>query len=502
MIVVYLFLANLRPTIISAIALPTSIIASFIIMFALNFTLNVMSLMALSLAVGLLIDDAIVVIENIYRHMHEGATPMEAAKAATSEIGLAVMATTFTVVAVFVPVAFMTGIIGRFFYQFGITVAVAVLVSLFVAFTLTPMLASRWLRKEDEDLAPGGNVLRTVLYWFNHFFDVLSRRYQKAIAWSLAHRTVVLGAAVLIFFSSLFMTRFLGTAFFPSSDQSEFTVGVNASPGSSLEQTGAVCAGIEEVLRARPEVTATLTTIGAGNDPVTKGNILVKLVKKNRRKKGIEKIMDEVRAGLAGVPGANLSILISQGVGGGTKPVIMSVRGEDLATLQNLAGSVEAIVRMTPGAVDVENSLETSKPEMRIRIDREKASDLGVNVGLIATGIRAMVDGAVATQYSEGGTRSTFVSALRKRTARPWKASGTSRSKARTTPPTSRSSLSPSTTSRTFFRGRVHRKSTGSTGRGRSGLTQTRRDGSSARCSGTSSRGPGRSRCRRDTPSA
>ena len=175
-VVVYLFLANLRPTIISAIALPTSIIASFIIMFALNFTLNVMSLMALSLAVGLLIDDAIVVIENIYRHMHEGATPVEAAKAATSEIGLAVMATTFTVVAVFVPVAFMTGIIGRFFYQFGITVAVAVLVSLFVAFTLTPMLASRWLRKEDEELAPGVNVLRTGLYHFNRFFGFLSNR--------------------------------------------------------------------------------------------------------------------------------------------------------------------------------------------------------------------------------------------------------------------------------------------------------------------------------------
>jgi len=402
-IVVYLFLANLRPTIISAIALPTSIIASFIIMYALNFTLNVMSLMALSLAVGLLIDDAIVVIENIYRHMHEGATQVEAAKAATSEIGLAVMATTFTVVAVFVPVAFMTGIIGRFFYQFGITVAVAVLVSLFVAFTLTPMLASRWLRKEDEDLSPGGNILRTGLYYFNHSFELLSRRYQKAIAWSLAHRLAVIGGAVLIFFLSLFLTRFLGSAFFPNSDQSEFTIGVNAAPGSSLEQTGAICARIEEVLKRRPEVTATLTTIGAGNDPVTRGNVLVKLVKKNTGRKGIESIMGEVRRDLADVPGANLSIQVAQGPGGGAKPVIMSVRGEDLGTLQNLAGRVEAIVRTTPGAVDVENSLETSKPEVRIRIDREKASDLGLNVGLIATGIRAMVDGAVATQYSEGG---------------------------------------------------------------------------------------------------
>jgi len=402
-VVVYLFLANLRPTLISAIALPTSIIASFIIMFALNFTLNVMSLMALSLAVGLLIDDAIVVIENIYRHLNEGATAVEAAKAATSEIGLAVMATTFTVVAVFVPVAFMTGIIGRFFYQFGITVAVAVLVSLFVAFTLTPMLASRWLTKEDEELAPGGSPLRTVLYYFNHFFGVLSRVYQKAIAWSLAHRLAVIGAALGIFFLSIFLTRFLGSAFFPNSDQSEFTIGVNAAPGSSLDRTGDICARIEAILSRRPEVTTTLTTIGAGNDPVTKGNILVKLVKKKQRAKGIERIMEEVRRELADVPGANFSLAVSQGPGGGQKPVVLSVRGDDLAALEKLAASVEQIVRTTPGAVDVENSLETSKPEMRISIDREKASDLGLNVGMIATGIRAMVDGAVATEFSAGG---------------------------------------------------------------------------------------------------
>ena len=164
-IVVYLFLANMRATLISAIALPTSIIASFIVMYALGFTLNNMTLLALSLAVGLLIDDAIVVIENIYRHMQHGETAMEAAKAATSEIGLAVMATTFTIVAVFVPVAFMPGIVGRFFYEFGITVSVSVLVSLFVAFTLTPMLSSRWLTEKDEELRNEGNLLRRGLYY-------------------------------------------------------------------------------------------------------------------------------------------------------------------------------------------------------------------------------------------------------------------------------------------------------------------------------------------------
>jgi HAE1 family hydrophobic/amphiphilic exporter-1 len=402
-VVVYFFLANARATVISAIALPASIIASFIMMYALNFTLNVMSLLALSLAVGLLIDDAIVVIENIYRHMHEGATPIEAAKVATSEIGLAVMATTFTVVAVFVPVAFMPGIVGRFFYQFGITVAVAVLVSLFVAFTLTPMLSSRWLRKEDEELKNEGNFLRRGLYYFSHFFDILSARYQKAITWSLSHRKSIIGISVALFAVSLFLMSLLGSAFFPTTDQSEFTVGFNASPGSSLEQTGAIAARIEQALRRRPEVLTTLTTIGSGNDPVTKGNVLVKLVKKHERSFGIQDIMADVRRDLGNLPGAKVSILVAQGPGGGAKPVIMSIRGENLKTLETLAGRVEGILRSTPGAVDVENSLETSKPEVRIRIDRDKASDLGLNVGLIATAIRAMVDGAVATQYAEGG---------------------------------------------------------------------------------------------------
>ena len=401
-IVVYLFLANLRSTIISAIALPTSIIASFIMMYALNFTLNIISLLALSLAVGLLIDDAIVVIENIYRHMQQGETPIEAAKAATAEIGLAVMATTFTIVAVFVPVAFMPGIVGRFFYQFGITVSVSVLVSLFVAFTLTPMLSSRWLTDADEELSKEGSLLRKSLYYFNHSFELLSKRYQIAIAWSLFHRKTVVLGAVAVFISSFFLMRFLGTSFFPSSDQSEFTISVNAAPGSSLDQTGHICSTIENVVRKRPEVIMTLTTIGAGNDPVTLGNVLVKLLKKNERKKGVEEIIDELRAELRNVPGANLGFRTQAGVGGNTKPVIMSVRGNDMTTLTKLGDDVEQIVRRTPGAVDIENSLETSKPEVRIRIDREKASDLGINVGLIATTARSMVDGYVATKFQEG----------------------------------------------------------------------------------------------------
>jgi HAE1 family hydrophobic/amphiphilic exporter-1 len=401
-IVVYMFLANMRATLISAIALPTSIIASFIIMYALDFTLNSMSLLALSLAVGLLIDDAIVVIENIYRHMQDGETSMEAAKAATSEIGLAVMATTFTIVAVFVPVAFMPGIVGRFFYQFGITVSVSVLVSLFVAFTLTPMLSSRWLKEEDEELTNEGNLLRRGLYWFNHAFMFLSDKYRTAIRWSLGHRKTIIFGSLAAFVFSFYLMRYLGTSFFPSMDQSEYNVTVTSAPGSSLAQTSRLCAAAEEVLRKFPEVTSTLTTIGAGNDPVTRGTILVKLVKKHDRDKGVEQLMDEARVEISRIPGANFGFQVTGGMGGNQKAAIVSVRGEDFGTLQQIARQVEHIFRTTPGAADVENSLETSKPELRMAINREKASDLGINVGLIAQNARAMVDGYVATKYQEG----------------------------------------------------------------------------------------------------
>ncbi len=401
-IVIYLFLANFRATVISGLALPASIIASFILMFALGFTLNMMSLLALSLAVGLLIDDAIVVIENIYRHMAQGETAMEAAKSASEEIGLAVMATTFTIVAVFIPVAFMPGIVGRFFYEFGITISAAVLVSLFVAFTLTPMLSSKWLHREDEALSKEGNILNKLLYYFNHFFEIMNGKYTKSLYWSLTHRKTIVFGAIGIFVISFFVMGMLGSQFFPESDQSQFNVVVNASPGSSLEQTSLICEKLEAKLREMPEVKLVLTTIGSGNNPVTVANILVKLVPTHDRKKSDKMIMREIRNEAKLISGAKISMLEQGGPGGNEKPVTLSIRGDDLKRLEKVADKVEAIVKSTPGAVDVENSLELSKPEIRINIDREKASDLGINPFIIASTIRAMVDGNVATQYQEG----------------------------------------------------------------------------------------------------
>jgi HAE1 family hydrophobic/amphiphilic exporter-1 len=401
-IVIYLFLANMRATFISALALPASIIASFIIMYALNFTLNMMSLLALSLAVGLLIDDAIVVIENIYRHMDQGETPMEAAKSASQEIGLAVMATTFTIVAVFVPVAFMSGIVGRFFYQFGITISAAVMVSLFVAFTLTPMLSSRWLKREDEAVSANGNILRKGLYYFNHLFEVMSRKYKTALGWSLRHRLLVILISIAIFALSFMLMGMLGSQFFPETDQGELNITVNAAPGSSLEQTSGICAQIEQKVKKYPEVKTVLTTIGSSNDPVTKANIQVKLVKKKERKMSQAELIKAVRYDIAGISGGTFSVSAQGNVGGNEKPVTYSIRGENLDTLRLLADKVETIVKSAQGAVDVENSLELSKPEVKLFIDRDKANDLGVNPYIIASTIRAMVDGYVATQYQEG----------------------------------------------------------------------------------------------------
>ncbi|MGE5429473.1 MAG: efflux RND transporter permease subunit [Syntrophomonadaceae bacterium] len=401
-IVVYLFLANMRSTIISAIALPTSIITTFMVMYMLNFTLNMMSLLALSLAVGLLIDDAIVVIENIYRHLDQGETPMEAAKSATSEIGLAVLATTFTIVAVFVPVAFMPGIVGRFFYQFGITVSVAVLVSLFVAFTLTPMLSSRWLKKEDEHLTKSGNPLHRMLYYFNHSFEWLNGKYRSTLAWALKHRLMVVLGSIAIFILSVFMMRFLGTAFFPSTDRGEFTIQVNAAAGTSIEQTDRLCRIIEDKLRGVKEVTNLLTTVGGNNIPVNKASIMVKLTKKGERQRSQDDVIRSLRSELVNFPGANLNFSVQGGPGGQEKPVTLSVRGTEINKINEIAEKVKGLVHSTPGAVDIESSLEASKPEVRVKIDRDKASDLGVNVFSVASSVRSMVDGFVATKYQEG----------------------------------------------------------------------------------------------------
>nr|MBN2276762.1 efflux RND transporter permease subunit [candidate division Zixibacteria bacterium] len=411
--VIFLFLADIRSTIISAVAIPTSIIATFTFMRALGFTLNMMSLMSLSLAVGLLIDDAIVVIENIFRHLDEGEAPFQAAFHGTREIGLAVMATTFSIVVVFLPVAFMSGIVGRFFYQFGMTIAFAVVVSLFVAFSLTPMLSSRFLKKEGA----GGEspkfflfriawrlyqlILKAISPW-NRFFNHINGWYRELLAWSLRHRLIVILVATATFIFSLWLGKSLGQEFMSVSDRGQVIIDIKTPPGTDLKTTSDRLSEVEDLIRTFDGVELIFTTIGSGQNPVNEGRIFVKLVDASLRPLSAQVIVDSVRQVIAGVPGIEFSVSPEAGMGGGDKKVELSIRGTDRTILNELAHQVQNIIEHTPGTVDIGNTMEEGKPELRLNIDREKANDLALNVYGIASSIQSLVDGEEVTRYKEG----------------------------------------------------------------------------------------------------
>ncbi len=410
---IFLFLADIRSTIVSAVAIPTSIIATFTFMRILGFTMNMMSLMGLSLAVGLLIDDAIVVIENIFRHLDEGKPPMKAAYDATKEIGLAVMATTFSIVVVFLPVAFMGGIVGRFFYQFGMTVAFAVVVSLFVAFSLTPMLSSRFLKKEGDNLEPPKFFLFRVIWKFyrwilkvikpwNNFFTKLNHWYRGTLNWSLNHRLLVMIAATLAFVAAIYLGRFLGSEFIPPTDRGEIRIAIDTPPGTDLKTTSDRLAQVEDILRRLKEVDLIFTTIGSGQNPVNNGRIYVKLVDRSRRNITAFALIDSVRNMISVVPGIKYAISTEESHAGGGKPVEISIRGTELGIISELTHKLQNIFEHTPGAVDIDNTLEEGKPELRINIDRAKANDLALNIYGIASTVRGFIDGEVVTRFKEG----------------------------------------------------------------------------------------------------
>jgi HAE1 family hydrophobic/amphiphilic exporter-1 len=400
---IFLFLANVPATLISAVAIPTSIIASFLFMRALGFTLNMMSLLGLSLAVGLLIDDAIVVIENIYRHMAGGESPVEAAKHGTSEIGLAVMATTFSIVVVFVPVAFMSGIVGRFFYQFGLTVAVSVMVSLFVAFTLTPMLSSRFLSKEEQPTKNTRNPIKLALYYWNHAFQKLGDYYKITLGWVLRHRAITLTGAFIGFIISMYLGGLLGFEFLPQQDRSQLYVNFEAAAGSSLLQTSDLAKRLENLIASHGDVMRyQLLTIGGELTPVNEGSIYVKLRNKNDRDKSVFEFVSILRKQIESVPGLTISVQTEESEGHGSKPVEYSIRGHEYSRLVQIAAQVETIVREAPGAVDVENSEKQARPELRIQVDRELADDLGLNLAMIGGTVRSLVDGVEASRFKDG----------------------------------------------------------------------------------------------------
>ncbi len=407
-LVIYLFLLNWRPTIITGLAIPISIISAFTVMKALGFTINVMTLLGLSLAVGILIDDAIVVIENIFRHMSEGRTPWEAAISGTKEIGLAVMATTFSIVVVFLPVAFMQGIVGRFFYQFGVVVAVAVMASLFVAFSLTPMLSARLLREETDPRQSKsafkrawGAVRHKLGYW-DRAFDAVKPVYERLLAASLRHRWVVILLAIASFGLAFVAAQFVGVEFFNETDENKLAIDIKTPPGTDLQKTIEQFRTTEKIVRGLPQVTNTFITIGRGNDPVTDGRLLVKLVDRSERDLSARQLMDSCRTLLADVPGMKVAISRGEGRAGSQKPIEISIRGPNMNEITRMTREVERITYQTPGAVDIDNTAVEGKPELNVTIDRRLADDLGLNLMQIPMTVRSLVEGDVVTKYKEG----------------------------------------------------------------------------------------------------
>jgi hydrophobic/amphiphilic exporter-1 (mainly G- bacteria), HAE1 family len=402
--IVFLFLNSWRSTVITGLTLPVSVIAAFLAIFAFGFTLNTMTLMALSLAIGILIDDAIVVRENIVRHVERGEDHMTAARHGTSEIGFAVLATTFSVIAVFVPVAFMRGIVGRFFFPFGVTVACAVLVSLFVSFTLDPMLSSLWYDPQAEGGAPRGRIGRA-LERFNASFKRLGQRYRRVIAWALDHRLATLGIAIAAFVGamSLFGLGLVGGQFMPLSDQEQTALSVETPVGSSVAYTSQKTNELVDWLARQPEVALTYATVGGAqqNNAVNKGQIYVKLTAKKARRRSQQEFEAEMRRVLPQFQGVTARVVPLGIAGGGRSPIELRLEGPQLSELQNLSDRTLATLRDVPGLVELHSSLEGRKPELLVDVNRDLAADVGLSVGAVGQALRPVLAGQQAGQWED-----------------------------------------------------------------------------------------------------
>jgi len=402
-LIVLFFLSNWRTTLICAVAIPTSIIATYTLMERMGFTLNQITMLALTLVVGIVIDDAIVVLENIFRFGEEKhLNPRIAAVEGTRDIGLAVTATTMSLVIVFLPVAMMGGIIGRFMSSFGYTAAFAVMVSLLVSFTLTPMLSSRYL-KFDFDSEKKTSKETPVF----RFFDWM---YRGMLEWSLRHRWAVMALALAVASTSWPLFLALGKDFLPVDDQSEFEISVRAAPGSSLEGTDAAMVQVEEEVRRLPAVRHVLTVIGADSQRrVDRGSVTVELTPPADRQHDQRALMGMARQRLLRFRDLTVSVQLASLVGGGgmaNKDLQFFLQGPDFARMNGYAEPLVAMLRSMPGVADVESSFEPGKPELRAFVSRDKAADQGVTVESVASALRVLVGGdPQATTYREGQDR-------------------------------------------------------------------------------------------------
>ena len=407
-LIVFLFLNSWRSTVITGLTLPIALIGTFLFMYVFGFTINTITMMALSLCVGLLIDDAIVVRENIVRHVQMGKSAHEAALAGTNEIGLAVLATTLSIVAVFLPIGFMGGIVGKFFHEFGLTIVAAVLISMFVSFTLDPMLSSIWHDPQAErihELAPGqrktlyDRTIGRVTGVFDRFTIWLGSVYQSVLRWSLGHRLATLGIALATFVGAFLIIPILGAEFVPKADFSETQVNYYTPVGSSLEVTEMRAKQVDAALRELPEVRYTVTTINSGQ---AAGKIYaatyVRLADRKDRKRSVVEMAVPLRERLARIPGITVTNIGQTDLGGG-KSLQFSIQGTDLGELERISKTVTAKLLAIPGLVDLDTTLKPDKPTVAIEVRRDAAADAGLNVNMLANTLRTLVAGTLVGNW-------------------------------------------------------------------------------------------------------
>ena len=409
--VLLLFLHMFRSTAIVLLAVPTSLISTFLVMYALGYSLNMLTLLALALTVGILVDDSIVVLENIFRHLEMGEAPKEAAMNGRAEIGMAALAITFCDVVIYLPVAFMSGIVGQFFREYGITIAVATLFSLFISFTLTPMLASRWLTQGEEH--PGGLWGKFVTLWETTYTG-LANLYARSLDWSLSHRPLIIAVAVVALFAAFAFIplRLLGVEFMPTEDDNRFTANVLMPAGTSLQATDQATRQLEEIVFALPETDKVLTQVGSkggsffgGSGAGASGStVTVILADKKARNRSVFQIVDEVRQKVKSIPEANVQLSTSSFMGGGMGAALqVQVQGPDMNTLIDLSKQVEEVMKQVPGVADVRNVEAERSPEFQARLNRDRMNDLGISSAEVGMTLRTAIAGAQASTYKREG---------------------------------------------------------------------------------------------------
>ncbi|NVI99529.1 efflux RND transporter permease subunit [Myxococcus sp. AM009] len=411
-LIVLVFLRNLNSTLVAAIALPVSVVGTFAVMAALGFTFNIVTMLALTLSIGLLIDDAIVVIENIVRHLEEGKTPMEAALVGTGQIALAVFAVTLAIVAVFIPVAFMDGTMGMFFYQFGVTVAVAVLISYAVSMTLTPMLSSRMLSHHGSPTGISAAVEKVLV--------ATETGYRNILASILRHRAITLVVAVAVLFLTLFMAGFLKFTFIPEQDNGNIKLAVELPIGSTLQETQAELDALDAQVRALPGIDSTFATAGGGvQEEVHKGELLINLVPLKDRAFNQGELKTYLRGAVKPRSGVSVTVQDISAVGGGgarTQQIQFNIRGDDWDEVVKSADKVQAAMRQNPGLVDVDMTFRSGKPQYDVKVDRERAASLGVPAASLGATLRAFLGRDKFGDYREGGETYEIKVALPSRT--------------------------------------------------------------------------------------